>query len=56
MQPQTGFGTYRVSRCELAALHQAVEGGLEDHVLSGDFFLLHPFCRQLLEELSKTRG
>lgn len=41
----------RVSCCELAALHQAVKGGFEDHVLSWDFFLLHSLCWQLLEEL-----
>lgn len=40
-----------VSRCELAALHQAVKGGFEDHVFSGDFFLLHPLCWQLLKKL-----
>lgn len=38
----------RVSCRELAALHQAVEGGPEHHVFSGDFFLLHLLCRQLL--------
>lgn len=48
-------GTHWVSCRELAALHQAVKGGFEDHVFSWDFFLLHPLCRQLLEKLSKTR-
>lgn len=43
--------TYGVSCCELAPLHQAVERGLQDHVFGRDFLLLHPFCRQLLEEL-----
>lgn len=46
--------TYWISCCELAALHQAVKGGFEDHVLSWDFFLLHSLCWQLLEELSNT--
>lgn len=54
MQRQNASETYRVSCCELAALHQAVEGGFEDQVFSGDLFLLHPLCRQLLKELKKT--
>lgn len=48
--------TYGVSCCELAPLHQAVERGLEDHVFGRNFLLLHPFCRQLLEELRVTVG
>lgn len=40
-----------VSCSELAALHQTVEGGFENHVFSRDFFLLHSLGRKLLEEL-----
>lgn len=41
-----------VSRCELAALHQTVKGGFQHHVISRDFFLLHPLGWQLLEKLN----
>jgi len=47
--------TYWVSRCELAALHQTVKGGFQHHVISRDFFLLHPLGWQLLEKLRKNK-